>query len=307
MHLNLHLVDLSNWSVSGSRGVCGGRGVCWGWILGVSVDQLDADLLGESELDLLASWGSQFGITLLDGFNGVLDFRNGDALLFGQVFTGDAGKSDGLVDAGLDGFGESNLDGDIDGGNDGNIEGCLLGDLLAVLAGLAVTSVTSITAMAGLANGDHLDLDFLDEGDLNSLGDGVFFLLAVGERADLVGDLLNALGADGANNVVAELLVDDTLDGKFNWSTLGFEGGSADLGDLGYVLDGAVVLRLLISIAGGGCVCRSRCVCWGRCVCRSWGVWCWGITAIWRRVAAGHEGEEGQECENLKRKYFIII
>jgi hypothetical protein len=68
------------------------------------------------------------------------------------------------------------------------------------------------------------------------------------------------------------------------------------------------VLRLLISIAGGGCVCRGGCVGRGGCVCRGRGVWCWGVTAIgWGRMAAGHEGKKGQECENLKKERFVNI
>ena len=302
-HSNLCQVEssLGNWSVSW------GRSVSWGWsvggsgVLSVSEDQLNADLLGESELNLLASGGGQDGVTLLDGLGGVLDLGNGDALILSQVLTADAGKGDWLVDAGADGLRVGNLHGDIDGGNNGHVESGFLGDFLAVL--VAVAAVAAISAITGLADGDHLNLDFLNEGDFDSLGGGVFFLLLVGVRADLVGDLLDALSADGADDVVAELLVNDLLDGEFDGGALGLEGRGADLSDLSHILDGAVVLGLLVAVGW------SRSIGWSRGVGRSWGVgrsrgvgWGWGVCTVSRGVAAGDEGKKGQESESLERK-----
>lgn len=274
---------LGDRGVGRGGGISRGGGVGGGWVLSVAKDELDADLLGQGELDLLAGGGTEDGVALLDGLDGILNFGDGDALLLGQVLAGDAGKGDGLVDAGLDGLGVGDLDGDIDGGDEGVVEGGLLGNFLAVL--VSVASVASVTTISGLANSDHLDLDFLNEGDLNSLGGGVFLLLLVGEGADLVGDLLDALSADGADNVVAELLVDDLLDGELDRGALGVEGGGADLGDLGHIVNAAVVLGLLVddwAVSGGRGVGRGR-----------------GIGAVGRGVVAGDEGEEGQEGEDL--------
>lgn len=230
------------------------------------------------------------GVAFLNGLNGILNLGDSDALLLGQVFTRNTGKSNGLVDTGADGLRVSNLDWDIDGGDNWDIESGFLGNLLAVLLGSTITSVTSITTISGLADSDHLDLDFLDKGDLNSLGGGVFFLLLVGKRADLVGDLLDALSADSADNIVTEFLVDDFLDGKLNWGALGLECGCADIGDFSHILDGAVVLGLFVAISWS----------WG--VSRSWSIsWGWGISVCWWGVAsAGHEGKKSQESEDLK-------
>lgn len=255
-------------------------GVGWDWVLGITVHQLNADLLGEGELDLLAGRGGEVGVALLHGLHSVLDFRNGDALLLGEIFAGDAWQGDGLVDAGLDGFWVGNLHWDVEWGDDGNVGGSFLCDLLARV-GLSVTAVASVAAVAGLTDGHHLDLDLLDKGHVDGLGSGVLLLLAVRERADLVGDLLDRLGADGPDDVVAELLVDDLLDGELDGGALGLESWGADLGDLDHVLNSAIVLGLLIPVG------------WGNPVSWGWTIgWGWSIT-IGRGMVASNKGEDG--------------
>jgi hypothetical protein len=53
--------------VSWSRGSGIGRLLVLGGIVGKSVHDLNTDLLGKGEFDLLAGGGSQFGVAFLDG------------------------------------------------------------------------------------------------------------------------------------------------------------------------------------------------------------------------------------------------
>lgn len=146
-------------------------------LMSVSVDKFDTDLLGEGELDLLAGGGSQLGLAFGDGLGGIFNLRDDDGLLFGKIFAGDTGKGDGLVDASLDGFGVGNGDIDIDGGDNGDVVSGFLGNFLAVVVSVSRVSVS--VSVSGLADGDHLDIGLLLEGNLNSLGSGSFFLLLV--------------------------------------------------------------------------------------------------------------------------------
>jgi hypothetical protein len=223
-------------------------GICWLGLMGISVDQLNADLFGEGELDILASGGSQLGDALLDGLNGVLNLGNGDALVLSEILTADTGKRDGLVDTGLDGLGVGNGHINIDRGDDGNIVGSLLGNLLAVV--VSIRSI-SVSLLSGLADSDHLDIVFFLEADLNSLGGGSLLLALVRVRADLVVDQLNGLSADGTGDIIAELNIDNALDGQVNILTDGLEGRCADLSDLSHILDSAVVLGFFITIGWG--------------------------------------------------------
>jgi hypothetical protein len=240
-------------------GVVGSSGVSGLGLMSVSVDKFDADLLGQSEFNLLASGSSQLGLAFVDGLSGILNLGDGDAFLLGEIFTADAGQRDGLVDAGLDGLGVGHLDGNIDGGDDGHVVSGLLSDLLAVVVSVRVSITVSL--VSGLADGDHLDIGLLLEGDLNSLAGGVFVLLLVRIRADLLGDLFDRLSANSSGDSVAEFLVDNALDGQFDGLAGGLEGGGADFGDFSHILDSAVVLGLFIaitSIVGGGGVSISR-------------------------------------------------
>ena len=217
-----------------------------GHLLGVAVDQLNTDLLGELELNLLAVGLGELGHTLLDGLGVILNLGLSNALLLGDDLARDSGKGDGLVDAGLDGLGVTDTDIDIDRGDNGDIVGSLLGDLLAVLVSISMVSM----AIAGLADSHHLDISLLLEGNLNGLGSGVLVLLVVVVAADLIVDGLNGLSADSAGNIVAVLSINNPLDGQLNILTDGLESGGADLSLLGDVLDSAVVTGLLIAIMG---------------------------------------------------------
>jgi len=228
------------------RGI--GRLFMLGGISSISIDDLNTDLLGEGEFNSLASRGSQLGHTLLKGLSNFLNLRDSDALLFREILTGDSGKADGLVDTGLDGLGVGDINSRLDGGDNGNVVAGLLGDLLAVVVAVSV-SISSISGR--LADGHHLGLALLLEGDLNSLGGGGLSLGLVGVGADLVVNLLGGLGADGSGDGVALLFVDHVLSGQLNGVAHGLEGGGAHLSGLNNVLNRAVVLGVLIVAIGG--------------------------------------------------------
>jgi hypothetical protein len=246
-----------------SRGVGSGGGISrsWSLISGVAVDQLNAHLLGQGQLNSLAGGRAQSGLANLQGLSDLLDSGHGDALLSLKVLAGDLGQGDGLVHAGLDRLGVDHLDGGQDGGHHGGVEAGLLGHLLAVVVTVA-GAVGGSAAVAGavggsgsrLAHSHHLVGALLLEGDLDGLGGGGLGLGLVGVGADLVVDLLDALGAHGASDRVALLRVDDVLAAEGDGLADGGEGGRADLGGFDDVKDGAVVLGHLV---GGGAVGRS--------------------------------------------------
>merc|ERR1719400_1402338 len=231
----------------GGRGGVGGL-LMLGGVVGEPVDDLHTDLLGEGELHSLAGGGGQAGHALAEGLADILDLRDGDALLLGQVLAGDPRQGDGLVDTGLDGLGVGDGDNGLNDGDNGDVVASLLGDLLAVVVAVAV--------LGGLAHGHHLGLALLLEGDLDGLGGGLLVLGLVGVAAHLVVDLLDALSAHGAGDGVALLDVLDGLAAQLDVGALGGEGGGADLGSLNHVQDGAVVLGVLVSVVGGGVVGR---------------------------------------------------
>merc|ERR1712117_338258 len=234
--------------------------------MGISVHKLNTDLLGEGQLNLLASWLIQLS----------------DALLIGEVLTADTGQEDWLVDAGLDWLGVGNRDWDSDGGDNWDVVLGLLGDLVAVVVSVSTMSVStvSIAVSSWLADSDHLGVGLLLEGDLNSLGGGVLLLLLVAVGADLIGDLLNGLSADSPGHVIAELNIDDLLDGQLNIGTGGLEGWGADISDLGDIPDGAVVLGLLIAVVGLVVSWGSVVVGWGSVVSWGWVVGSWGVVGV---------------------------
>merc|ERR1719400_164739 len=229
----------------GGRGGVGGLLVLGG-VVGEPVDDLHTDLLGEGELHSLAGGGGQAGHALAEGLADILDLRDGDALLLGQVLAGDPRQGDGLVDTGLDGLGVGDGDNGLNNGDNGDVVAGLLGDLLAVVVAVAV----AVSVLGGLAHGHHLGDALLLEGDLNSLGAGGLGLGLVGVGADLVVNLLDALSAHGPGHVIALLLVDDALPGQLNGVADGLEGGDTHFGVLDNILDGAVVLGVLIAVAG---------------------------------------------------------
>merc|ERR1719192_1043416 len=168
---------LSSGSISGGSG-CG--------LMSVSVDKFDTDLFGEGELNLLAGRFSKSSNALGNSDGGVFDGGNGDGALFDEVFAANDGEVDGFVDTGLDGAGVFDFDGDVDGGDNGHVVGGGLSNLLAV-----VVSVSSVSVVSGLADGDHLDIGLLLEGDLNGFGGGGLGGLFVVVGADFLGDDFN--------------------------------------------------------------------------------------------------------------------
>jgi len=222
---------------SGSGRVDGSRSI-GDWLnvvglLGISVVDLLAHLLGEGQLNGGAGGGSQLGDALVDDLDVILDLGDGDALVLGQVLAGDSGQVNGLVNTGLDGLGVGNSDGGEDGGDDWAVVASLLGDLLAVVVTVAVVSVSR----GWLAHSHHLGVADPLEGDLNSLGGGVLALLLVVVGADLVLDNLDALRADGSGDIVALLSVNDLLDWELNWSADSLESWGADLSSLNNILN----------------------------------------------------------------------
>jgi hypothetical protein len=251
---------LSFLSVVWGRGISGSG--CWGvcgflgGIVGISVHDLDADLLGEGKLDSLAGGGSKSSDAFLDGDTGILDLWDGDAFVLDEVSAGNSGEEDGFVDTGLDGLGVRDGDLGLDNGDNGDVVAGLLGDLLAVVVAISVSGISrslavvsvSVSVLGGLADSHHLGLALLHERNLDGLGGGDLLLGLVRVGADLVIDLFNGLSADGSGDIIALLLVYDDLDGKINWGTGGDNGGCAHLGGLNNINYGAVVLGVLISI-----------------------------------------------------------
>jgi hypothetical protein len=224
---------------------CGGF-LC---VLSISIHQLLAHLLGKGQLNGLASWRNQLGHTLVHALAVVLHSRDGDALLLGQVLAADYGKVDGLVDAGLDGLGVGNLHLRLDNSDHGDIDAGLLGNLLAVV--LSISSMT-ISILCWLAHSHHLGLALLVEGHLNGLGCGDLRLGLVGVGAHLVVNHLSALRADSPGDGVALLSVYHPLDSQVNRAAGSFKSRGAHLRQLNDIQHRAVMLGVLVPIAGLG-------------------------------------------------------
>ncbi len=222
-------------------------------VVGVAVDDLDAHLFGQGELDLLAAGLADDGSALLDGHGRVGHLGLGYALLLGDHFAVEAGKGDWLVHAGLDGLGVADADGHVEGADDGDVVGGLLGNLLAVLVTIGVVAVS----VTGLADGDHLHVGLSLEGDLHGPGSGVLVLLFVVVTAHLVVNGLRRFRAHGAGHVVAVLALDDNLNGQIHVLADSGQGRRAHVSVLGHVLHGAVVLGVLVPV-GGLVISRSR-------------------------------------------------
>jgi len=202
-------------------------------VLSISIVDLLANLLGESKLNSLASRGSKLGDALLRGNSGVFNLRDSDALLLSEVFTADSWKRDWLVDTGLDWLRVGNLNSWLNRGDNRDIVASLLGNLLAVVVSIAVVSVS----WGWLADSNHLGVTLLLEGNLNSLGSGGLSLLLVRVGADLVVNLLNALGTDSASDWVALFFVNNDLNGKLNWVADSLKSWGADFGGLNNILN----------------------------------------------------------------------
>jgi len=202
-------------------------------VLSISIVDLLANLLGESKLNSLASRSSKLGDALLGSLGGVFNLWDSDALLLSEVLTADSWERDWLVDTGLDWLRVGNLNSWLNRGNNRDIVASLLGNLLAVVVSVAVVSVS----WGWLADGNHLGVALLVEGNLNSLGSGFFGLLLVRVGADLVINLLNALGTDSTGDWVALLYINNDLDSELNWVADSLESWSANFGSLNNILN----------------------------------------------------------------------
>lgn len=218
-------------SGGGSSGV--GRLLMLGGIVGKSVHDLDTDLLGKGELNSLASGGSQGSDTLLESLRNNLDLWDSDTFLFGEVLAADSWERDWLVDTGLDWLRVGNLNSWLNRGNNRDIVASLLGNLLAVVVSVAVVSVS----WGWLADGNHLGVALLVEGNLNSLGSGFFSLLLIRVGADLVINLLDALGTDSTGDWVALLYINNDLDSKFNWVADSLKSRGTNFGGFNNILN----------------------------------------------------------------------
>jgi len=199
-------------------------------IFGVPVVDLLAHLLRQGQLDSLAGWSRQLGDALLEGLGYIFDFRDGDALLLGEVLARDPGQRDGLVHTGLDGLRVDDIHGRFNHSDNGDVVASLLSNLLAVVVAVAVP--VAISMRSRLADSHHLGLTHLLKGHLHSLGGGALSLGLVGVGADLVVNLLSALGTDGAGNGVALLDILDALAAQLNGSADSIKGRGAHISNL---------------------------------------------------------------------------
>jgi len=232
----------------------GGSGVSrllmlWG-IVGKTVHDLDTDLLGEGQLNSLASRGSQSSDTLLKRFSHNLDLWDSDTFLFREVLTANSWEGDWLVDTGLDWFRVCDSDSWLNNSDNGDIVASLLGDLLAVVVSISMSLSMAISVLGRLTDGHHLCLALLYEGNLNSLCGCLLTLRLVRVGADFIVDLLDALSADSTCDCVALLDILDIFAGEFNWAAHCFQSWGANFSSFNNILDGAVVLWMLIAIAG---------------------------------------------------------
>ena len=182
-------------------------------ILSISIVDLLAHLLGKSKLNILASRSSKLGDTLLRGLGGIFNLRNCDALLLSKILTADSWERDRFVDTCLDWLRIGNLNSWLNRGDNRNIVASFLGNFLTVVVSIAVVSIT----WGRLADGHHLGITLLLEGNLNSLGSGLFNLLLVRIGADLIVNLFNALSTNSPGNWVTLFNINNYLDSKLYW------------------------------------------------------------------------------------------
>jgi len=221
-----------------SSGICWRSRLVFMGVFSMSIDKLHTDLLGESELHVLASRSSKLCDALLRCCSCFLNLWDSDTLLSSQVFTGYSYQGDWLVDTGLDWLRVGNLNWRLDNSNYRNIVASLLGNLLAIVMSIAM-SISSMSVAFGsrLANGHHLGLALLVEGDLNSLGSCGFSLSLVGIGTDLIVNLLNALGTDSTGDWVTLLFVNNFFDGNLYWVADSFKSRGANFSRFNDVLN----------------------------------------------------------------------
>jgi len=209
-------------------------------VFGMTIDKLNTDLLGEGQLDILTGRSSKLGDALLGNFCCFLNLWDSDALLSSQIFTGNSHQRDGFVDTGFDGLGVSNLNSWFNNSHYGNIVASLLGNFLAVVVSISMSVSTvsmSIALGGGLADSHHLHLAWGVKSNLNGLGSCGLSSLLVRVGADLIVNLLDALGTDSTGDWVALLFVNNFLDQKLNWAAHSLKSRGANLSGFNDILD----------------------------------------------------------------------
>lgn len=197
----------------------------WGWgvfllFMGVSVDELNTDLFGEGQFDLLAGWFSKTIGTFVNFDRGFFDGWDLDALFDGFVSASNNWEGDWFVNTGLLWFWEGDGYWWFYNWDRWYVVLGFLGNFVTVLVTISSMSITtmSITTISRLADGDHLGLGFLVEGNFDGLAGGFYALWLIAVRADFVGDDVNGFGTDGSGDWVTLFNGDDELDWEGYWS-----------------------------------------------------------------------------------------
>jgi len=202
-------------------------------ILSISIVDLLADLLGESEFNSLASRSSKLGDALLMNLKILHDFWDSDALLGSEVLAADNNKVDWLVDTCLNWLRVSNLNSWLNSSNNRDIVASLLGNLLAVVVSIAVVSIS----WGWLADGHHLGVALLLVRNFDSLGSCGFRLLLVRICADLVVNNCDTLSTDSTGYWVTLLSVNDDLDRDHYVFTDSLKSRGANFSSFNNILD----------------------------------------------------------------------
>ena len=218
-----------------------------GLFVSIAKDKLPALLLWECELHLVTLWCADCCVTLFHRYRGVLHFWLVYTLLVNLDLTGKFGDLESLGVACPDRIRECNVNGDILGVDMGHIVGGLLLDILAVWS---ICFMVAIIMLWRLTHSHLLDLFLRVECNLCCLSSGFLVLGLVAIRAHLKLSLLLFLTAQSLGVVVAIFSINDGLNMQLDIFTVGIKSWRADLDSLYNILDGAVVLRVLVAIAG---------------------------------------------------------
>jgi hypothetical protein len=237
-----------------------------------------------------------------------------DALVYDDVFTGDDWERDWFVNAGLLWFWVDDCYWGFYNWDRWYVVLGFLGNFVTVLVTVSsvstmTMSITTICRCLRCADGDHLGLRFLGEGNFDGLASGLFALGFIAIAADFIGDDLDGFGTDSAGDIVTLFDGDNDLDGQYNWSAGLGNGWCANVSGFNNIYDGAVVFWLFISVTGMVSISWGWVsVSWG-CVSISWSwvsiSWSW-VSISWSGVGwlGSHEGDESQKCEDL---HLIIL
>lgn len=297
----------------------GGRGVSGFWVccglMGVSVDKLDTDLFGEGELNLLAGGDTNFSLAVGNNDLRVDNGRDLDGTVLSDISALNDGEVDGFLNTDLLGGRVGNGDGNINGCDNGDVVGGFLGNLFAVVVSVSTISSMSVSLVSGLADSDHLDIGNLLEGNNDGLGDGVSRFLFVEVCADFLGNFCDGFGTDGTGDGVGIWDIYNGLDGEREIFTRGSNGRCADLSDLNYINNRAVLFGFLITVSMvGGRVSISRggvTISWGMVdgswVIRGRGISRGGVSISGGRVNVGAGQGKGKESQNCECLHVVLL